>query len=256
VTRIPEHRPNHCERLSAPTAARPPVQSLLSKPAPTPTTTAVGNSSRQKRYRSSPITLKSEVPGGAVIDGQNASDRNVGIYIDGSYNIVDGFEIKTDPKAASPFGPTTIKSSIATSTTTEIPPTPPPKVSMRVFRRKHQRQHLPRQLHSSQRPLWQLTGSWAVPLRQERGRHHNVLLANTGNGLQIAGYTTVAILKFTTTPSPITVPTESSSGSPSAVSTSETTSSPERPLRIGSYDAHGSGVNVDHISPTVWLRSL
>src|SRR5437879_3752322 len=37
---------------------------------------------------SSPITLKSQVAGGAVIDGQNASDRNVGIYIDGNYNII------------------------------------------------------------------------------------------------------------------------------------------------------------------------
>src|SRR5437762_3094128 len=46
---------------------------------------------------SSPIVLKSEVKGGAVIDGQNASDRNEGIYIDGNYNIVDGFEIKGGP---------------------------------------------------------------------------------------------------------------------------------------------------------------
>src|SRR6266566_1830475 len=46
---------------------------------------------------SSPIVLKSQVKGGAVIDGQNASDRNEGIYIDGSYNNVDGFEIKGGP---------------------------------------------------------------------------------------------------------------------------------------------------------------
>src|SRR2546425_5357131 len=46
---------------------------------------------------SSPIVLKSQVRGGAIIDGQNASDRNVGIYIDGSYNVVDGFEIRGGP---------------------------------------------------------------------------------------------------------------------------------------------------------------
>jgi hypothetical protein len=46
---------------------------------------------------SSPIVLKSQVKGGAVIDGLNASDRNQGIYLDGSYNIVDGFEIRNDP---------------------------------------------------------------------------------------------------------------------------------------------------------------
>ena len=42
----------------------------------------------------SPIVLKSEVRGGAVIDGQNAADRNVAIYLDGSYNIIDGFGIR------------------------------------------------------------------------------------------------------------------------------------------------------------------
>ena len=43
---------------------------------------------------SSPIVLHSETRGGAIIDGQNASDRNQGFYIDGSYNVVDGFEIR------------------------------------------------------------------------------------------------------------------------------------------------------------------
>jgi hypothetical protein len=43
---------------------------------------------------SSPIVLHSETRGGAIIDGQNASDRNQGFYIDGSYNTVDGFEIR------------------------------------------------------------------------------------------------------------------------------------------------------------------
>src|SRR5205823_5846069 len=46
---------------------------------------------------SSPITLKSQVRGGAIIDGQNASDRNQGFYIDGSYNVVDGFVIRNCP---------------------------------------------------------------------------------------------------------------------------------------------------------------
>jgi hypothetical protein len=45
----------------------------------------------------SPIVLHSEVRGGAIIDGQNASDRNEGFYIDGSYNTVDGFVIQNCP---------------------------------------------------------------------------------------------------------------------------------------------------------------
>jgi hypothetical protein len=46
---------------------------------------------------SSPIVLRSQVRGGAIIDGQNASDRHVSIYLDGSYNIIDGFQIKGGP---------------------------------------------------------------------------------------------------------------------------------------------------------------
>ena len=46
---------------------------------------------------SNPIVLHSEVRGGAIIDGQNASDRNEGFYIDGSYNTVDGFVIQNCP---------------------------------------------------------------------------------------------------------------------------------------------------------------
>jgi hypothetical protein len=44
-----------------------------------------------------PIVLQSQVRGAAIIDGQNASDRNEGVYIDGSYNVLDGFEIKNGP---------------------------------------------------------------------------------------------------------------------------------------------------------------
>jgi hypothetical protein len=42
---------------------------------------------------SSPIVLRSQIRGEAIIDGQNASDRPAGFYITGAYNIVDGFEI-------------------------------------------------------------------------------------------------------------------------------------------------------------------
>jgi hypothetical protein len=45
----------------------------------------------------SPIVLQSQVRGGAIIDGQNASDRNEAVYIDGSYNVVSGFVIRNGP---------------------------------------------------------------------------------------------------------------------------------------------------------------
>jgi hypothetical protein len=46
---------------------------------------------------SRPIVLKSQVRGKAVVDGQNLADRNQGFYIDGKYNVVDGFEIRNSP---------------------------------------------------------------------------------------------------------------------------------------------------------------
>jgi hypothetical protein len=46
---------------------------------------------------SSPIVLRSAVRGGAVIDGQDGSDRNKAIYLQGNYNIIDGFQIKGGP---------------------------------------------------------------------------------------------------------------------------------------------------------------
>ena len=46
---------------------------------------------------SSPIVLKSQVQDQAIIDGQFASDRNKCVYLDGSYNVVEGFEISHAP---------------------------------------------------------------------------------------------------------------------------------------------------------------
>jgi hypothetical protein len=46
---------------------------------------------------SSPIILRSQVRGKAIVDGQNLSDRNQGFYITGSYNVVEGFEIRNSP---------------------------------------------------------------------------------------------------------------------------------------------------------------
>ena len=42
---------------------------------------------------SQPITLRSQGRGQAVIDGQNSTDWYSAIYLDGSYNIIDGFRI-------------------------------------------------------------------------------------------------------------------------------------------------------------------
>jgi hypothetical protein len=44
-----------------------------------------------------PIVLVSQVRGGAIIDGQNASNRNLAVYLDGNYNVVEGFGIRNGP---------------------------------------------------------------------------------------------------------------------------------------------------------------
>jgi hypothetical protein len=49
---------------------------------------------------SSPIVLESQVRGGAIIDCQFATDRNKGIFLDGSYNVIEGFAITRAPNTA------------------------------------------------------------------------------------------------------------------------------------------------------------
>ena len=52
---------------------------------------------RKTGTASRPIVLRSEIPGQAVVDGENQRDRNQGFYIDGDYNVVEGFEIRNCP---------------------------------------------------------------------------------------------------------------------------------------------------------------
>ena len=54
----------------------------------------------QSGTASSPIVIQSQVKGGAILDGQFASDRNKGIYLDGSYNVIEGFVIIRAPGTA------------------------------------------------------------------------------------------------------------------------------------------------------------
>jgi hypothetical protein len=46
---------------------------------------------------SSPIVLKSTTRGGAILDSQFGSSAHDGIYLDGSYNVIDGFGITRAP---------------------------------------------------------------------------------------------------------------------------------------------------------------
>src|SRR5262249_45607724 len=197
---------------------------------------------------SSPITLKSEVQGGAVIDGQNASDRNVGIYIDGSYNIVDGFEIKNgphggitiwannnqilncnihnngNPASSSTQGQDGVFSSEGTSGNTY---------------RANFIHHNGRTGSNLDHGLY-LCGKNEVVI-------NNVLLANAANGIQVAGYTTVANMKIYNN----VMANNGANGiilwqSLSGVDIRNNIIYKNGHSGIGSWDAHGSGVNVDH----------
>jgi hypothetical protein len=197
---------------------------------------------------SAPITLKSEVEGGAVIDGQNASDRNVGIYIDGSYNIIDGFEIKNGPK-----GGITIWASNNQILNCNIhnngnPATSSTQGQDGVFDDQSTSGNIYRAnfIHHNGR-----TGSNLDHGLYLCGKNeliiNNVLLANAANGIQVAGYTTVSNMKiynnvFALNGANGIILWQSLSG----VDIKNNVIYKNGHSGIGSWDAHGSGVNVDH----------
>ncbi len=197
---------------------------------------------------SSPITLKSQTQGAAVLDGQNASDRNIGIYIDGTYNIVDGFEIKNgtkggisiwannnqilncnihnngNPAMSGTDGHNGIYSSDGTAGN--------------VYRANYIRDN-GRSGTTLDHGLY-LCG-------QNEVVNNNIVTGNPGNGLQIAGYTTVANMKvynnvFAFNGANGIILWQALSG----VDIKNNIIYQNGHYAIGSYDAHGSGINVDH----------
>ena len=146
---------------------------------------------------SSPIVLRSQVPGGAIIDGQNASDRNVGIYIDGNYNVVDGFEIKNGPR-----GGLTIWSNgnrilncvihhngnvASTSTSGMDGIYSDADTTDNIYTGNY--------IHHNGRTGSTLDHGLYVCGRNELV-NNNIVVANSCNGIQVAGYTTVSNLKI------------------------------------------------------------
>ena len=206
---------------------------------------------------SSPIILQSQVPGGAIIDGQNASDRNLGIYIDGNYNVVDGFEIKGGPKGgislylpggsynqirncnihnngnpagSSGDGQCGIYSSQGTSST--------PSTQGNVYSANY--------IHDNGR-----TGSNLDHGLYLCGNNevviNNVVVANATHGLQIAGYTTVNNMKvcnnvFAYNGKNGIILWQALNG----VDIQNNILYKNGHAGVGSWDAHGSGVVMDH----------
>jgi hypothetical protein len=197
---------------------------------------------------SSPITLKSEVPGGAVIDGRNASDRNVGIYIDGSHHIIDGFEIKNGPE-----GGITIWSSnnqilncnihnngnpASSSTQGKDGVFSDSATSGNIYRANY--------IHHNGRTGSNLDHGFYLCGKNET-IINNILLANGANGIQVAGYNTVANMKIYNN----VMAYNGANGivlwqSLNGIDIKNNIIYKNGHAGIGSWDAHGGGVNIDH----------
>jgi len=196
---------------------------------------------------SQPISLRSQVRGGAVIDGQNIADRNEALYLDGSYNIIDGFEIRGGPK-----GGITIWGNFNQILNTEIHHNGNP-ASAGAFGQDG--------VYSSQ-STWNNT--YAGNYIHDNGRTgsnldhamylcgdnemviNNVLIRNAAYGLHIAGYTTVGNMKVYNN----VMAHNGKSGiilwmPVSGVDIKNNIIYQNAKYGIDSYDAHGSGVVID-----------
>ncbi|HTL54040.1 MAG TPA: right-handed parallel beta-helix repeat-containing protein [Candidatus Limnocylindrales bacterium] len=197
---------------------------------------------------SSPIVLKSLVKGGAVIDGLNASDRNQGIYLDGSYNVVDGFEIRNGPNGG-------------------------------ILVSGNNNQILNCEIHNNGNPASTNTdgmdgvysdSSSSGNIYFANSIHHNgrigssfdhglylcgknesvinnVVYGNAASGLQVAGYTTVSNIKVYNN----VLAFNGTSGiilwqSLNEVDIKNNIFYQNGHYGVGSYDAHGGGVVLDH----------
>ena len=144
----------------------------------------------------SPITLRSQIRGGAIIDGLNGADRNAGIYLDGSYHIIDGFEIR-----GGPHGGITIYGNFNQILNNEIhhngnPASTSPYGQDGVYSDQSTRNniYMANSIHDNGRTGSNLDHGLYLCGDNERVIN-NVLLRNAAYGLHIAGYTTVSNMK-------------------------------------------------------------
>ena len=151
---------------------------------------------RQSGTASQQIVLRSEPRGGAVIDGQNAPNRNVGFYIDGDYNVVDGFEIRNCPN-----GGITIWSNGNRIINNEIHHNGNPASTSTDGRdgvysdaRVSGNYYAANSIHDNGRSGSNLDHGLYL-CGQDETVLNNLLFRNAASGLQVAGYTPVGGLK-------------------------------------------------------------
>ncbi|HEX4645309.1 MAG TPA: right-handed parallel beta-helix repeat-containing protein, partial [Verrucomicrobiae bacterium] len=146
---------------------------------------------------SSPIVLQSQVRSGAVIDGENATNRNLAIYLDGSYNVVEGFEIKNGPNGGISIwgnGNQILDNDIhnngnpvSTNSNGHDGVYENQSLSDNVFAGNY--------IHDNGRTNGSNLDHGLYLCGQNDLVFNNVSIRNDGSGLQIAGYTTVSNMK-------------------------------------------------------------
>jgi len=198
---------------------------------------------------SHPIVLRSEVRGGAIIDGQNAADRNEGFYIDGDYNVVDGFEIRNCPNGGISIwssGNQILNNHIhhngnpaSSSTNGKDGVYSDQNTSGNVYAANYI-DHNGRSGSNLDHGLY-LCGDNEVVI-------NNMLFANAASGLQVAGYTTVSNMKVYNN----VMAWNGTSGiilwqALSGVDIKNNIIYQNGHWGIGCYDATGTGVVVDHV---------
>jgi parallel beta helix pectate lyase-like protein len=197
---------------------------------------------------SRPIVLESQVRGKAIIDGQNTSDRNVGFYIDGSYNVIDGFEIRNCPN-----GGITIWGDGNEILNNEIHHNGNPDSSSTngrdgVYSNEGTTDNFyaANSIHDNGRAGSNLDHGLYL-CGQNETVINNLLFRNAATGLQVAGYTTVSNMKVYNN----VMAWNGTDGiilwlDLSGVDIRNNILYQNGHYGLGSYDGHGSDVVVDH----------
>jgi hypothetical protein len=197
---------------------------------------------------SSPIVLRSQTPGAAVIDGQNASDRNVGFFIDGNYNILDGFEIKNGPSGGITIWANNNQILNCNIHNNGNPVTLSTGGQDGVYSAEDtsSNTYIGNYIHHNGRPGNRLDHGLYLCGNNEVVIN-NILLANAGSGVQVAGYTTVSNLKIYNN----VMAYNGTQGiilwqALNGVDIKNNIFYANGTYGINTSDAHGGGVNIDH----------
>jgi Right handed beta helix region/Protein of unknown function (DUF1565) len=197
---------------------------------------------------SAPIMLRSLVPGAAIIDGQNLPDRHLAISIDGSYNVVSGFQIRNGTLGGISVSGNNNQilncdiynngNSASTNTDGQDGIYSSEGTSGNTYAANYVH-HNGRTGSNFDHGLYLCGENEAVI--------DNIILANTASGLQIAGYSTVSNLKVYNN----VMAFNGTDGillwqDLSGIDIKNNVLFRNGHYGIGSYDAHGSGVAVDH----------